>query len=118
MTGENRTQTDEPGLGAALERLAATIEARKGAAPEASYTAALLAKGAAACAKKFGEEATETVIAAASGDRSALAHEAADALYHLLVMLAAAGVPPASVAAELARREGVSGHAEKAARPR
>ncbi|GAB4528465.1 MAG: phosphoribosyl-ATP diphosphatase [Amphiplicatus sp.] len=105
-------------LGAALDRLAATIEARRGADPETSYTAFLLAGGPARCAKKFGEEATETVIAAVEGDAAALAGEAADALYHLLALLAAAGVPPEAVAAALARREGVSGHAEKAARKR
>lgn len=110
------TRTDESDLGAVLGRLAATIEARRGASAESSYTASLLAGGAAKCAKKFGEEAIETVIAAASGDPGALAHEAADALYHLLVLLAAAGVPVSAVAAELRRREGVSGHDEKAAR--
>ncbi len=110
------TSAHENDLGATLSRLAATIEARKGAPADQSYTASLLAGGVARCAKKFGEEATETVIAAASGDARALAHEAADALYHLLVLLAAAGVPASAVAAELARREGVSGHEEKAGR--
>ncbi len=108
--------TDNADLGAALMRLVRTIEARKGASADQSYTASLLASGAAKCAKKFGEEATETVIAAASGDAKALTHEAADALYHLLVLLAAAGVPASAVASELARREGVSGHEEKAGR--
>lgn len=110
------TDTDDKDFGAALARLAATVEARKGADASSSYTAALLAGGVGHCAKKFGEEATETVIAAASGDAKALAHEAADALYHLMVLLAAAGVPASAVAAELTRREGVSGHAEKASR--
>lgn len=110
------TNTDDTGLGATLARLAATIEARKGAVAGASYTASLLAGGVGECAKKFAEEAAETVAAAASGDGKALTHEAADALYHLMVLLAAAGVPAAAVAAELARREGVSGHAEKASR--
>jgi len=110
------TSTDNTDLGAALMRLVRTIEARKGAPADQSYTASLLASGVAKCAKKFGEEATETVIAAASGDAKALTHEAADALYHLLVLLAAAGVPASAVAAELARREGVSGHEEKAGR--
>jgi phosphoribosyl-ATP pyrophosphohydrolase len=106
------------GLGAEFERLAAVIADRKGVDPTTSYTAALLAAGVARCAKKFGEEAVETVIAAASGDKAALAAEAADAVYHLLVLLEAAGVSPSEVAARLARRAGVSGHAEKAARGR
>jgi phosphoribosyl-ATP pyrophosphohydrolase len=99
-----------------LSRLYATIEARAGADPAASHTAALLAKGAAKCAEKFGEEAVEAIVAAAQGDRAALTREAADALYHLQVMLKAAGVPWADVLAELERREGRSGLAEKAAR--
>jgi phosphoribosyl-ATP pyrophosphohydrolase len=97
-----------------LERLAATIAARRGADPATSHTAALLAKGPAKCAEKFGEEAVEAIVAAAQGDRAALAAEAADALYHLLVMLAAQDLTLADVLAELERREGVSG--EKAAR--
>ncbi len=101
-----------------LERLYATIEARAGADPTTSHTAALLAKGPGKCAEKFGEEAVEAIVAAASGDRSGLTAEAADALYHLQVMLASAGVPWADVLAELERREGVSGVAEKASRPR
>jgi phosphoribosyl-ATP pyrophosphohydrolase len=99
-----------------LTRLAETIAARAGAAPESSYTASLLAKGPAKAAEKFGEEAIEAIIAAARGDRDNLTAEAADVLYDLLVMLQAAGVSLAEVEAELARREGVSGHAEKAAR--
>lgn len=104
-------------LSVELERLAAVIENRKGGDPHMSYTAALLAGGPARCAKKFGEEAVETVVAAVAGDASALAEEAADALYHLLVLLAASDVSPDKVAAALARRSGTSGHAEKAARP-
>jgi phosphoribosyl-ATP pyrophosphohydrolase len=100
-----------------LSRLYATIEARAGADPAASHTAALLAKGAAKCAEKFGEEAVEAIVAAAQGDGDALTRAAADALYHLQVMLKAAGVPWADVLAELERREGRSGLAEKAARP-
>jgi phosphoribosyl-ATP pyrophosphohydrolase len=100
-----------------LSRLYATIEARAGADPAASHTAALLAKGAAKCAEKFGEEAVEAIVAAAQGDGAALTRAAADALYHLQVMLKAAGVPWADVLAELERREGRSGLAEKAARP-
>ncbi len=97
----------------ALERLAATIEARKGADPEASWTARLLARGPAKCAEKFGEEAVECLIEAVRGDRAALTAEAADVLYHLLVMLAARDVTLADVLAELERREGLSGIAEK-----
>jgi len=99
-----------------LTRLAATIEARRGADPATSHTAALLAKGVGKCAEKFGEEAVEAIVAAAMGDARGLTLEAADVLYHLQVMLAAAGVPWGSVLAELARREGRSGVAEKAAR--
>ena len=99
-----------------LERLAATIAARAGTDPNLSHSAALLSKGAGKCAEKFGEEAVEAIVAAAAGDRSALAAEAADVLYHLQVMLAAAGVDWAIVLAELERREGTSGLAEKAAR--
>ncbi|MCO5128881.1 phosphoribosyl-ATP diphosphatase [Albidovulum sp.] len=100
----------------ALERLAATIAARKGADPDGSWTAKLLAKGPEKCAEKFGEEAVEAVIEAVKGDRARLTAEAADVLYHLLVMLAAREVTLADVLAELERREGTSGIAEKAAR--
>ncbi|MEM1388311.1 MAG: phosphoribosyl-ATP diphosphatase [Pseudomonadota bacterium] len=100
----------------ALEDLAATIAARRDADPESSWTARLLAKGPAKCAEKFGEEAVEAVIAAAQGDREALTREAADVLYHLLVMLAAQGLTLADVEAELARRAGQSGLEEKAQR--
>ncbi len=96
--------------------LAATIAARKGADPETSWTAKLLAKGPEKCAEKFGEEAVEAIIEAVKGDRARLTAEAADVLYHLLVMLAARDVTLAEVEAELARREGTSGIAEKAAR--
>lgn len=99
-----------------LARLAATIAARRGADPATSHTARLLARGPAKCAQKFGEEAVEAVIEAARGDPQALTAEAADVLYHLQVMLAACGVPWAAVLAELERREGISGIAEKAAR--
>lgn len=100
----------------ALERLAATIAARKGADPETSWTAKLLSKGPEKCAEKFGEEAVEAIIEAVRGDRARLTAEAADALYHLLVMCAARDVTLADIEAELARREGTSGVAEKAAR--
>ncbi len=100
----------------ALDRLAATIAARKGADPEASWTAKLLAKGPEKCAEKFGEEAVEAIIEAVKGDRGRLTAEAADVVYHLLVMLAARDLTLADVLAELERREGMSGLTEKAAR--
>lgn len=99
-----------------LDRLAATISARKTADAETSWTAKLLAKGPEKCAAKFGEEAIEAIIEAVKGDRERLASEAADVLYHLLVMLTSRDVSLADVLAELERREGVSGLAEKAAR--
>ena len=102
--------------GGAVARLAAAIEARREADPEASWTARLLARGPEACAAKFGEEAVEAVIEAVRGDAGRLTAEAADALYHLLVMCAARGVSLADIERELARREGVSGLAEKASR--
>ncbi len=100
----------------ALTRLAATIEARKGADPDTSWTARLLSKGPEKTAEKFGEEAVEAIIEAVKGDRAALTAEAADVLYHLFVMLAARDVTLADVLAELERREGTSGIAEKASR--
>lgn len=100
----------------ALDRLAATIAERREADPGASWTARLLAAGPEKCAEKFGEEAVEAIIEAVKGDRDRLTAEAADVLYHLLVMLAARGITLADVEAELARREGTSGIAEKAAR--
>ncbi|SNX67381.1 phosphoribosyl-ATP pyrophosphatase [Cereibacter ovatus] len=99
-----------------LDRLAATIESRRGADPDSSWTAKLLAKGPEKCAEKFGEEAVEAIIEAVKGDRARLTAEAADVLYHLLVMLAARDISLADVKAELERREGTSGVAEKAAR--
>ena len=99
-----------------LARLAATIEARRGADPSESWTAKLLSQGPEKCAGKFGEEAVEAIVEAVRGDREALTREAADVLYHLLVMCAARGVSLADVEAELERREGRSGIAEKAAR--
>ena len=100
----------------AITRLAATIQARKGADPDTSWTAKLLAKGPEKCAEKFGEEAVEAIIEAVKGDREKLTSEAADVLYHLLVMLAARDVTLDDVLAELEKREGISGIAEKAAR--
>jgi phosphoribosyl-ATP pyrophosphohydrolase len=99
-----------------LERLAATIESRKGGDASASYTAQLLADRRRA-AKKLGEEAVETVIAALGPDTDALAAESADLIYHWLVVLAAAGVSLDDVAARLEAREGTSGLVEKASRP-
>ncbi|WP_299894837.1 phosphoribosyl-ATP diphosphatase [uncultured Ruegeria sp.] len=101
-----------------LHDLSATIETRKGADPDSSWTAKLLAKGPEKCAEKFGEEAIEAIIEATRGDKAKLTAEAADVLYHLLVMLAARDVALEDVLAELARRQGVSGIAEKAARPK
>jgi phosphoribosyl-ATP pyrophosphohydrolase len=98
-----------------LARLTATIESRKGGDPSASYTAKLLANPALA-AKKLGEEAIETVIAAIQGQPDALAAESADLIYHWLVVLASAGVSLDDVAERLKAREGVSGLAEKAGR--
>ena len=100
----------------ALDALMARIEARRDADPDGSWTATLLAKGPEKCAEKFGEEAIEAVIEAVRGDRARLTSEAADVLYHLCVMLAARGVPLADVLAELDRRAGTSGLAEKASR--
>ena len=100
-----------------LDDLAKTIAARASAAPESSWTAKLLAKGPEKCAEKFGEEAIEAIIEAIKGDRTRLTSEAADVLFHLLVMLQSRDVPLSDVMAELARRQGTSGIAEKAARP-
>jgi phosphoribosyl-ATP pyrophosphohydrolase len=99
-----------------LTRLAATIAARKGGDPEGSWTAKLLAQGPEKAAEKFGEEAVEAIIAAVKDDRENLTYEAADVLYHLLVMLAARDVAFADVLDELARREGTSGIVEKSGR--
>ena len=100
----------------ALVRLAATIQSRKGADHDSSWTAKLFAKGPEKCAEKFGEEAIEAIIEAVKNDREKLTSEAADVLYHLLVMLAARDVSLDDVLAELERREGTSGIAEKASR--
>lgn len=100
-----------------LSRLEATIQSRRQADPGSSYVAKLNARGLNKIAQKLGEEATETVIAALVEDRQALVGEAADLIFHLVVLLAAKDIPLADVMAELDRREGVSGIAEKAARP-
>jgi phosphoribosyl-ATP pyrophosphohydrolase len=99
-----------------ITRLAETIAARVGADPDTSWTAKLLSRGPEKCAEKFGEEAVEAIIEAVKGDRAGLTAEAADVIYHLLVMCAARGVTLAEIEAELARREAQSGLAEKAAR--
>jgi phosphoribosyl-ATP pyrophosphohydrolase len=99
-----------------IDRLAATIADRRGADPEKSWTASLLARGPEVCAAKFGEEAVEAVIEAVRGDHDALVSEAADVIYHLLVMLTSRGVTLDEVMAELASRDGRSGLVEKAAR--
>ena len=99
-----------------LARVAATIDQRRHADPRDSYVAALFAKGDDAILKKIGEEATETVMAAKDGDKIRVIGEVADLWFHCLVLLARHGLGPADVLRELARREGVSGHAEKASR--
>ena len=101
-----------------LEDLAEIIARRAGSGDTGSYTATLKAAGTAHCAKKLGEEVVETVIAALSEDRAALTAEAADTLYHLLVLLNVAGVPYEAVVAELERRTAQSGLEEKAGRTR
>ena len=99
-----------------LDRLFATIAARKGGDASQSYTAKLLAAGVEKCAKKFGEEAVEAVIAATAKDPKGLTSESADVLYHLLTLWAAAGITPEDVYAALKAREGQSGLQEKASR--
>ena len=99
-----------------LDKLFATIAARKGADPSQSYTAKLLAGGVEKCAKKFGEEATEAVIAAIQKDKAELAKESADVLYHLAVLWAASGITPEDVYSVLKAREAMSGLEEKASR--
>ncbi len=99
-----------------LDRLFATIATRRGGDADGSYTASLFARGRARIAQKLGEEATETVIAAMGDVPRAIVPEAADLIYHLFVLLADAGLTLDDVRAELARREGTSGHDEKAAR--
>jgi phosphoribosyl-ATP pyrophosphohydrolase len=103
-------------LGQAIDALAALIDARAGADPQQSYTAKLLAQGPMKCAKKLGEEGVEAALAAVAGDKDALAGEAADVLYHLLVTLKAGGVLPGEVAAVLQQRQEKSGLEEKASR--
>ncbi|MBW4707797.1 phosphoribosyl-ATP diphosphatase [Roseobacter sp. YSTF-M11] len=99
-----------------LQDLYETLQTRKSADPSDSWTAQLLAKGPEKCAEKFGEEAIEAIVEAVRGDKAALTTEAADVLYHLLVMLVARDVSLDDVMSELARRQSQSGVAEKAAR--
>ena len=99
-----------------LEELETVVAARASASPDDSWTAKLLAKGPEKCAETFGEEAVEAIIEAVKGDREKLASEAADVLFHFLVMLKARDLPLSAVMDELARRQGQSGIAEKASR--
>ena len=118
-TGKPRRRASPPATGvdsAVLDRLHAVVLGRRDADPALSHSARLLSRGPAKVAQKFGEEAVECLIEAVTGNRTALVAESADVLYHLLVMWVSAGVEPADVWAELVRREGVSGVAEKAAR--
>jgi len=99
-----------------LRRIEDVIAQRKAADPDASYVASLFQKGEDKIAEKLGEEAVETIVAALSKDKNALTEEAADLIFHLLVLLAEKGITLADVESELARREGLSGLAEKASR--
>ena len=99
-----------------LDRLYDVIDSRKGADPDTSYTARLFSRGRQQIAKKLGEEAVETLIEGIRGDKPKLVGESADMLYHLLTLWASVGVKPAAIWAELEKREGLSGIAEKAAR--
>ena len=101
---------------AVLARLFDVIESRRGGDPDKSYVARLFAQGPEKIAQKVGEEAVETVIAAVANDRGAVARESADLLFHLMILWAATGLRPADIYAELARREGTSGIAEKDSR--
>ena len=103
-------------LGAILDRLWQIIQSRRNADPQSSYTARLFVRGRAKIAQKLGEEAIEAVIEGVGENSAALVAESADLIYHLLVLWAAAGVSPTEVAAELARREGMSGIEEKRSR--
>jgi phosphoribosyl-ATP pyrophosphohydrolase len=108
----------KPGLYQTLERIAETIETRKGGDARKSYVAKLLAEDEDALLKKIGEEATETVLAAKSGDKLHLVREIADLWFHSMIVLARHGLGPGDVLAELHRREGIAGLDEKAARPK
>ena len=112
MRGNGAAGVDEH----VLDRLYLVIDSRKGADPDTSYTARLFSRGRQQIAKKLGEEAVEALIEGIRGDRPKLVGESADMLYHLLTLWAAVGVKPKAVWTELARREGLSGIAEKASR--
>jgi phosphoribosyl-ATP pyrophosphohydrolase len=99
-----------------LEKLARDISLKAGSSPDVSYTARLISHGVAKCAKKFGEEAVELALASVSNNKHEITVEAADVLYHFLVLLKSTGVEPEAVMAELKRREGTGGLVEKAAR--
>jgi len=101
-----------------LERIADTIKQRKGGDPGKSYVARLFAQGDDAILKKIGEEATETVLAAKSGDRLHLVREVTDLWFHCMIVLERHGLGPGDVLAEMKRREGISGIDEKAGRKR
>ncbi len=111
MTSENAVRGDD-----VLNRLSEVIESRRGSDPDASYVASLLAGDDTRVLKKIGEEAVELVVAVRDGDTAQMVHEAADLVFHTLVALAGQGVPASAVLAELERRFGRSGLAEKAAR--
>ncbi len=115
LDGASAGAVDGPSA-AVLDRLWSVILDRRTADPAVSHSARLLGRGVSKVAQKFGEEAVECLIEAVSGNAQALVAESADVLYHLLVLWVAGGVEPATVWAELERREGVSGVAEKAAR--
>jgi phosphoribosyl-ATP pyrophosphohydrolase len=109
-------KTDTESLGTAIDVLIATIAERRAASPDASYTSSLISQGPARAARKFGEEAIETVIAALEGTETELAKEAADVIFHLLALLASKDVSPQRVADELKSRRTQSGQQEKASR--
>jgi phosphoribosyl-ATP pyrophosphohydrolase len=110
--------TADPALAGVLQAVARTIESRKNVDPQGSYVASLFARGDDLILKKIGEEATETVMAGKDGDPERITHEVADLWFHCLVLLSRYGLGPDDVLAELDRRIGRSGHAEKAARAR
>ncbi|MFD1624693.1 phosphoribosyl-ATP diphosphatase [Azospirillum griseum] len=114
--GKTHKPSGEKATAETLDRLYATVLARKGADPESSYTAKLYSRGTAKIAQKVGEEAVEAILEAVRGDKAALAAESADLLYHLMVLWADAGLDPATVWDKLAQREGTSGLDEKKAR--
>ena len=116
MTHQHEPLGDAAALTEALKRLAATIDARAGNDPDKSWTAKLLMGGPALCAKKLGEEGVEAALAVAAGSDDEVTAEAADGVYHLLVAMHSRGVPLDRLAAELTKREGKSGLAEKASR--